>query len=208
MAARHSFLLMNEPPMVKTPSTMLPLGTAAPDFSLPDTNADMATVSRSDFAGQPLVVMFICNHCPFVKHIAEKLGPVTAQFMAAGAAVVGISSNDIKAHPADSPEKMTEEAAAHGWSFPYLFDGMQTVARSYRAACTPDFFVFDADHKLFYRGQFDDSRPGNGKNVTGSDLEVAVEAVLAGKPAPDPQMPSIGCNIKWIPGHEPDYFKT
>ncbi len=192
--------------MVKTPSTMLPLGTTAPDFALPDTTADMKTVSRSDFAGRPLVVMFICNHCPFVKHIADRLGPVASDYMAKGVAVVAISSNDVKNYPADSPEKMTEEAATHGWTFPYLYDEDQSVAQAYKAACTPDFYLFDSNHKLAYRGQFDDSRPDSGTPVTGADLTAAVEAVLAEKSPPEPQKPSLGCNIKWIPGREPEYF--
>jgi peroxiredoxin len=187
---------------------MLPLGTSAPDFSLPDTTADMKTVSLGDFAGKPLVVMFICNHCPFVKHIAEKLGPLAQTFATQGAAVVGISSNDASNYPADAPEKMTEEAQAQGWTFAYLYDESQAVAKAYRAACTPDFYVFDRDHKLAYRGQFDDSRPGNGVPVTGSDLAAAVDAVIKGDSVGEAQKPSIGCNIKWIPGKEPDYFLT
>jgi peroxiredoxin len=183
---------------------MLPLGTAAPDFRLPDTSGK--TVSLSDFKGKPLAVMFICNHCPFVKHIRAGLAQFGRDYTARGAAVVAISSNDVEGYPADSPEKMKEEAAAAGYVFPYLYDASQAVAKVYRAACTPDFYLFDKDHRLVYRGQFDDSRPGNGRPVTGADLRQALDAVLAGKPVPAQQQPSIGCNIKWKQGNEPDYF--
>lgn len=185
---------------------MLPLGTQAPDFSL--VNVDGQTVSLADLSDAPaLVVAFICNHCPFVKHLADDFTQFADEVMAKGAAVVAISSNDVKNYPADSPEQMVAEAEARGYRFPYLYDETQEVAKAYHAACTPDFYVFDADRKLAYRGQFDDSRPESGHPITGADLRAAVDAVLAGQPVPEPQHPSIGCNIKWIPGNEPDYFK-
>lgn len=185
---------------------MLPLGTQAPDFSL--TNVDGKTVSLADFADAPaLVVAFICNHCPFVKHLADDFAKFANEVMAKGAAVVAISSNDVDNYPADSPEQMVAEAEARGYRFPYLYDETQEVAKAYHAACTPDFYVFDADRKLVYRGQFDDSRPESGIPITGADLRAAVDAVLAGQPVAERQHPSIGCNIKWIPGNEPDYFK-
>ncbi|PQO33753.1 thioredoxin family protein [Blastopirellula marina] len=191
--------------MVKTASTMLPLGTPAPDFSL--LNVDSKTVSLADFAdAKALVVIFMCNHCPFVKHLAPALAEFGHEYQAKGAAVVAISSNDVASHPDDSPEQMVHEAENRGYTFPYLYDEDQSVAQAYKAACTPDFFVFDADKKLAYRGQFDASRPGNDVPVTGEDLRKAVDAVLAGQPVPEPQMPSIGCNIKWISGKEPGYF--
>ena len=191
--------------MVRTPSTMLPLGTEAPDFSL--VNVDGRTVSLSDFEDAPaLLVIFMCNHCPFVKHLADPLAHFTAEYMDKGVAVVGINSNDAANYPADSPEQMVREAEERGYRFPYLYDETQEVATAYRAACTPDFFVFDKDKKLVYRGQFDDSRPDNGKPITGADLRAALDAVLAGKEPRDQQRPSIGCNIKWKPGNEPDYF--
>lgn len=191
--------------MVKTASTMMPLGTQAPDFSL--VSVDGRTVSLSDVADAPaLVVMFICNHCPFVKHIASELARFGWEYQARGVAVVAISSNDVAGYPQDSPEQMVHEAEAQGYTFPYLFDETQEVARAYRAACTPDFFVFDGQRRLVYRGQFDASRPGNGLPVTGEDLRRAVEAVLAGEPVEAEQKPSIGCNIKWKPGEEPDWF--
>ncbi|MCA9238814.1 MAG: thioredoxin family protein [Planctomycetales bacterium] len=191
--------------MVRTPSTMLPLGTPAPEFSLP--NVDGSTVSLSDFAGaKGLLVVFMCNHCPFVIHIAEQLAAFADEYMPRGLAVVGISSNDVSTHPQDSPEKMKQEAAARGYKFPYLYDESQDVAVAYKAACTPDFFLFDADRKLVYRGQFDSSRPESGIPVTGEDLRAAADAVLAGQKPSGDQRPSIGCNIKWTPGQEPEYF--
>lgn len=191
--------------MVRTASTMLPLGTTAPDFALPDTNGKI--VRLADFDGaKALLVIFLCNHCPYVKHIADRLAQITREYVEKGVAVVGINSNDAAAYPEDSPEKMKEEVAARGYAFPYLYDETQETAKAYRAACTPDFFLFDADRQLVYRGQLDDSRPSNGLPVTGKDLTAAVEAVLSGKSVPAEQMPSLGCNIKWKPGHEPDYF--
>jgi peroxiredoxin len=190
--------------MVKTASTMISLGTQAPDFSL--VNIDGKVVSRSDFAGKPLLVAFICNHCPFVVHIRRALQEFAAEYQRKGLAIIGISSNDIAAYPQDGPEQMKEEARAAGYTFPYLLDETQDVARAYHAACTPDFFLFDKNHGLAYRGQFDSSRPGNGLPVTGQDLRAAVDAVLSGKPVSDEQRPSIGCNIKWKAGEEPAYF--
>ena len=191
--------------MVKTASTMLPLGTRAPNFEL--VNVDGTTVTLADFRNRPaLVVMFICNHCPFVKHLAPALAAFGNEYQARGVGVVAINSNDTSTHPDDSPERMVHEAEERGYSFPYLFDEDQAVAKAYHAACTPDFFVFDKDQRLVYRGQFDASRPGNGIPITGSDLRQAVEAVLAGKPVSTEQRPSIGCNIKWRSGQEPNYF--
>lgn len=190
--------------MVKTLSTMLPLGTTAPDFSL--ISVDGTTVSRTDLTGQPLLVMFICNHCPFVKHVATELAALGRDYQPRGLAVVGISSNDVSRHPEDSPEQMVHEAEAQGYTFPYLFDETQEVAQAYRAACTPDFYLFDAEHRLVYRGQLDDSRPGSDVPVTGRDLRAAIDALLAGQPVPEEQTPSMGCNIKWIAGAEPEYF--
>ena len=191
--------------MVKTASTMLPLGTKAPDFSL--VNIDGQTVSLADFDGSPaLLVIFMCNHCPFVKHIAHELSRLGHEYQSRGVAIVGISSNDVSGYPADSPEQMIHEAELQGYSFPYLYDETQEVAKAYKAACTPDFFLFDGEQKLVYRGQLDSSRPGNGIPVTGEDLRGAIDLVLAGKPVPAEQTPSIGCNIKWREGGEPDYF--
>jgi peroxiredoxin len=188
--------------MAKTPSTMVPLGTRAPDFSLPDTAGKQ--VALGDFGKAPaLLVMFICNHCPFVKHVRAGLAKLAKDYQPKGVAIVGINSNDIEHYPDDSPEKMAEEARAAGYSFPYLFDETQEVAKAYRAACTPDFFLFDRQRKLVYRGQMDDSRPGNGVPVTGKDLRAALDAVLAGKSVAAGQKSSMGCNIKWKAGNEP-----
>jgi peroxiredoxin len=192
--------------MVLSPSTMLPLGTVAFEFSLPD--ASGKTVSLGDFAGaEALLVVFMCNHCPYVKHIAPGLAQLTTEYLSRGLAVVGINSNDAAMYPDDSPARMSDEIRQRGYTFPYLVDATQEVARAYRAACTPDFFVFDRARKLVYRGQMDSSRPGNGVPVTGEDLRAALDAALAGRPAPAKQVPSIGCNIKWKPGNEPDYFR-
>ena len=185
---------------------MLALGTAAPDFQLPDTNGKI--VALRDFAGaKALLVMFICNHCPYVKHLREALAQFGHEYRPQGLAIVAINSNDAVAYPADSPAKMAEEVAAAGYTFPYLFDVSQTVAKAYKAACTPDFFLFDGNQKLVYRGQFDDSRPRveHPLPVTGKDLRSAVDAVLAGRGVAPEQKPSLGCNIKWKPGNEPDY---
>lgn len=191
--------------MVKTASTMLPLKTQAPDFSL--INVDGQTVSLGDFKGQPgLLVIFMCNHCPFVKHVAPELARLAMDYMPRGIAVVGINSNDTSAHPEDSPEQMVHEAEQRGYVFPYLFDEDQEAAKAYHAACTPDFFLFDGDQKLYYRGQLDPSRPKAGDVADGRDLRAALDALLAGKPAPEKQIPSLGCNIKWRSGNEPAYF--
>lgn len=191
--------------MVKTASTMLPLGTQAPDFSL--LNVDGRTVSRDDLRGaQALLVMFICNHCPFVKHIASGLTELAQDYLPRGVAIVAINSNDSTKYPDDSPERMVHEVEERGYPFPYLFDETQEVAQDYHAACTPDFFLFDREQKLAYRGQLDSSRPGNGIPVTGEDLRRALDAVLAGQSVPEPHKPSIGCNIKWAEGNAPDYF--
>jgi peroxiredoxin len=191
--------------MARTPSTMLPLGTPAPSFSL--MNVDGRMVTLTDLADQPaLLVIFMCNHCPFVKHLADAISEFAIEYMPKGLAVVGINSNDVANYPADSPEQMVHEALQRGYQFPYLYDETQEVAKAYRAACTPDFFLFDKERVLVYRGQFDDSRPDSGIPVTGKDLRAAVDATLAGKkPSPD-QKPSIGCNIKWKPGNGPEYF--
>jgi peroxiredoxin len=192
--------------MVRTPSTqMLALGAAAPDFALPDAVSGR-TVKLADFAGKPLVVAFICNHCPFVKHVRDGLAAFGRDYAARGLAFVAINSNDITDHPDDSPAKMKDEARAAGYVFPYLFDETQSVAQNYKAACTPDFFVFDKAHKLAYRGQMDGSRPGNDVPVTGEDLRAAADAVLAGRPVKGEQRPSLGCNIKWKQGKEPAWF--
>ena len=191
--------------MVRTASTMLPLGTAAPDFSL--VNVDDQTVSLNQFKGhQGLVVVFMCNHCPYVKHVAPELVRIVGDYSVKGIAFVGISSNDIEAYPDDRPEAMKVEAKQQGYSFPYLYDADQSVARAYRAACTPDFFVFDGELRLAYRGQMDDSRPKTDRPLTGKDLREALDNLLAGKPVSSNQKPSIGCNIKWRPNMEPDYF--
>ena len=191
--------------MVKTASTMLPLGTVAPSFEL--VNVDGRTVASSDFATAPaLVVMFICNHCPFVKHLADELARFGQEYTVKGAAVVAVSSNDVAGYPEDSPEQMVHESERRGYVFPYLFDETQEVAKAYHAACTPDFFLFDRNRKLVYRGQFDDSRPESGIPITGVDLRAACDAVLEGRPVPTEQKRSIGCNIKWKPGREPGCY--
>jgi peroxiredoxin len=191
--------------MALTPSNMLPLGTSAPDFRLPDTGGKI--VALADFKAAPaLLVLFICNHCPYVKHIRSGLAAVGREYQQRGVAIVAISSNDAENYPEDNPEKMRQEAKAAGYVFPYLYDETQSVAQAYRAACTPDIFLFDKDRKLVYRGQFDDSRPSNGRPVTGRDLRAALDAVLAGKPVAPQQTASMGCNIKWKAGNAPDYF--
>jgi peroxiredoxin len=184
---------------------MLALGTKAPEFALPDPSGK--AWSLDDFAGaKALVVIFMCNHCPFVIHLRAGLAALAREYASKGVAVVGINSNDVAKHPDDSPAKMAEEIRVAGYEFPYLFDESQGVAKAYEAACTPDFYVFDADRRLVYRGQFDDSRPNSEIPVTGADLRAALDAVLAGKPPLEPQTPSLGCNIKWTPGNEPAYF--
>ncbi len=191
--------------MVAVNSTMLPLGTKAPDFRLPDPSGKM--VGLTDFKHTTaLLVIFMCNHCAYVKHIRDGLAKLARDYQPRGVVVVGINSNDVANYPADSPAKMGEEAASAGYTFPYLYDETQAVAKAYRAACTPDLYLFDKAQRLVYRGQFDDSRPGKGVPVTGKDLRAALDAVLAGKAVPAQQKPSIGCNIKWKPGNEPPYF--
>ncbi len=191
--------------MSRTPSTMLELGTQAPDFTLPD--PDGHPVSLESVADAPgLLVIFLCNHCPFVVHIREELSRFSAEYSDKGLAIVGINSNDVATYPDDAPARMAEEKEAAGYVFPYLFDESQAVAKDYKAACTPDFFLFDRQRRLVYRGQFDDSRPDNGKPVTGANLRTAADAVLAGTGVPGDQRPSIGCNIKWKAGNAPGYF--
>ena len=187
--------------MVKTPSTMAALGTEAPDFSLPDPRTG-GDVSRGDFDAAPaLLVAFLSNHCPFVKHIADEVGAFSKEYAEKGLAIVGICSNDVENYPDDSPEKMAAEAELRGYAFPYLYDASQEVARAFDAACTPDFFLYDRGRALVYRGQFDDSRPSLDIAVTGADLRAACDAVLAGQlPSPN-QRPSVGCNIKWKPAN-------
>ena len=190
--------------MAMTASTMLPLGTKAPPFTLPDVKDH--PVSLSDFdAAAALVVVFMCNHCPFVKHILDDFVGLVKEYESKGVAFVGINSNDVDNYPQDRPERMAQIAGEAGFTFPYLYDASQEVARSYHAACTPDFFVFDKERELVYRGQMDDSRPGNGVPITGADLRAALDAVLGGKPVPEEQRPSMGCNIKWKAGNQPEY---
>ncbi len=190
--------------MALTPSSMLPLGTSAPDFQLPDTNGKI--VSLTDFKNSSaLLFLFICNHCPYVKHVRAELAALGRDYQTQGVGVVAINSNDAANYPDDSPEKMKQEVKLAGYTFPYLYDETQSVAKAFRAACTPDIFLFDKNLKLVYRGQLDDSRPGNDIPVTGEDLRLALDAVFVGKPVSENQIPSIGCNIKWKAGNEPKY---
>ncbi len=184
-------------------STMLALGTQAPDFDLPDVISRQRV--RLDDLGdeKALLVMFICRHCPYVAHVRDGLAQLGRDYADADLALVAISSNDPDEYPADRPESLAEEAAEAGYTFPYLFDETQEVAKAYTAACTPDFFLFDAERRLVYRGQLDDSRPSNGLPVTGADLRAAIDAVLSDRPVSEDQRPSIGCSIKWRPGNEP-----
>ena len=192
--------------MVETASQMLALGTEAPPFELPDTEGKV--VSLTDFQSAPaLLVIFMCNHCPYVKHVLENLARLIQDYQARGVAVVGINSNDVENYPDDRPEMMARLASEAGFSFPYLYDESQAVAQAYRAACTPDFFLFDKGKGLAYRGQMDESRPGNKITVTGVDLAAAIDAVLGQKTLSAEQKPSLGCNIKWKPGNEPDYAR-
>jgi peroxiredoxin len=192
--------------MVMVSSTMLELGTPAPDFALPDVVTG-DTISLSAFAGKSaLVVMFICQHCPFVKHVQDELAKLGQDYVPKNVGILAISSNSLQTHPQDGPENLKAMAAMLGFNFPYCFDESQAVAKAYTAACTPDFYVFDGDRKLAYRGQLDDSRPGNDEPVTGKDLRTAIDTVVAGGTLSPVQKPSIGCNIKWTPGDEPDYF--
>jgi peroxiredoxin len=185
--------------MAATESTMRPLGSPCPAFRLPDVTTGN-DVSNADFAGRPLLVAFICNHCPFVQHIREELARLSREARGMGYAMVLISSNDVRTHPQDGPDAMASEARDAGYRCPYLYDETQAVARAFEAACTPDFFLFDAAHRLAYRGQLDGSRPNNGQPVTGADLRAALAAVLAGAAPSAEQRPSIGCNIKWRAG--------
>jgi len=191
--------------MSETPSTMMEIGTAAPDFALPEPRTGN-TVALADFADQALLVVFSCNHCPYVLHILDSFTEFANGLRQRGVGVVMISANDVTGYPADGPDRMAELAAARGFEFPYLYDETQQVALAYRAACTPDFFLFDASHRLVYRGQYDASRPRNPAPVDGSDLKAAVEALLSGAAISSRQSPSVGCNIKWRAGNEPDYF--
>jgi peroxiredoxin len=194
---------MGEFVMAAVESQMLELGTEAPAFSLPDPDGEVHSLREGADA---YVVMFICNHCPFVKHVREELARIGRDYSDRNVAIYAINSNDVTTHPGDSPEKMKQEASEWGYVFPYLYDESQDVAKAYRAACTPDFYVFDAHRKLVYRGQLDDSRPANDMPVDGRDLRAALDAVLGGEPVAESQKASIGCNIKWRPGNEPDYF--
>ena len=192
--------------MVATNSTMLPLGTTAPAFMLRDATSG-TDVSLSDYDDKPVVlVMFISNHCPYVKHVAAELGRLGSEYGPQGVGIVAIGSNDIENYPDDAPVHMVEFAAANGFTFPYVQDETQSVAQAYRAACTPDFYVFDTERQLVYRGQLDGARPSNDVPVDGRDLRAALDAALDGRPAPDPQVPSMGCNIKWKSGNAPEYF--
>ncbi len=186
-------------------STMLELGTEAPDFALPDVTTGW-TVRRSDFDGRKgLLVMFICRHCPYVAHVRDGLARLGRDYAGKDIAIVAIGANDPATYPEDAPESLAEEARTAGYPFPYLFDETQEVARAYTAACTPDFFLFDRDRRLVYRGQFDASRPGSGVPVTGEDLRAAIDSLLSDRPVTEDQRPSVGCSIKWRPGNEPSY---
>lgn len=181
--------------MVLTESNSMVIGSAAPEFQLPDTR-DQQQVSLSDYKNQPILIIFMCNHCPYVIHLLDELAALTQQFASEGIATVAISSNDSVRYPQDSPEKMADLAREKHWQFPYCFDETQTVAKSYGAVCTPDIFLFDASHTLFYQGQFDETRPGHGL-AHGADLRNAATLLLEGKPAPSNTKPSVGCSIKW-----------
>ncbi len=191
--------------MAAKESTMHELGSNAPGFALPEP-ATGNTVALEDFVGQPLLVAFICNHCPFVVLIREALAQLANEYQAKGVGVVAINANDVANYPDDSPDKMVAEVHKAGYSFPYLYDESQAVAQAYQAACTPDFFLYDKHHHLFYRGQFDSARPGNGVAATGEDLRNALDALLKGLYPPNDQKASLGCGIKWKAGNEPDYF--
>lgn len=192
--------------MAMVESTMLPLGTSAPDFALPDVVSG-EVISLETFAGDSaLLVIFLCQHCPFVKHVQQELVRLGQEYIPKGVGVVAISANNVETHPQDSPENLKAMAQSLKFNFPLCYDESQETAKQYTAACTPDFFVFDSEVKLAYRGQLDDSRPSNGMPVTGKDLRAALDAILAGKPVDPDQKPSVGCNIKWKPGNEPPYF--
>jgi peroxiredoxin len=193
--------------MVATPSTMLALGTPAPDFKLPDVVSGK-TISLRTFAGKKgLLVMFLSRHCPYVQHVKDELARIGKEYGGRGIGIVAVSANDVSNYPDDAPERLKEMAEESGFTFPFCYDESQETARAFSAACTPDFSLFDNKRKLVYRGELDDSRPGNNIPVTGRDLRAALEAVLAGKPAPEEQKPSLGCNIKWKPGNEPHYTR-
>jgi thiol-disulfide isomerase/thioredoxin len=189
--------------MARTPSYMLPLGTKIPSFNLPDTDGKM--VSNQDYIGKPLLVLFICNHCPFVIHVRDQLAAIGRDYLGRGLGIVAINSNDVEHFPDDSPEKMKIEKQKAGYHFPYLFDQTQEVAKSFKAACTPDIYLFNSAHDLAYRGQLDDSRPSNQIPPSGKDLRAAIEALLTHARVPSEQKPSLGCNIKWKPGQEPTF---
>ena len=192
--------------MALTASTMLPLGTTAPDFNLVDVESEKQ-ISLANFSDKKaLLVMFICRHCPFVKHVQTELAKIGKDYSQTNLGIIAISSNDVKNYPDDAPDKLKQMVTELGFNFPLCYDETQEVAKAYTAACTPDFFLFDADLKLAYRGQLDDSRPSNDKPVTGEDLRAAIDTVLSGKPVTGDQKPSIGCNIKWKQGNEPNYF--
>ncbi len=194
--------------MVAVASTMLPLGTPIPDFKLPNA-VDGRMVSPADFEDcKALLVMFLCNHCPYVQHVKAEIGRIAAEYQPKGVGIIAINSNDVTAYPDDSPENMKRLAQSEGWTFPFLFDESQEVAKAFRAACTPEFYLFGPDRRLVYRGQLDDSRPRSNVPVTGRDLRAALDAVLSGRPVPEEQVPSVGCNIKWRKGNEPDYFQA
>ncbi len=183
---------------------MLDLGTQAPEFSLLEPSTQNK-VSLSDFKDQPVLIAFICNHCPYVILLKEAFEQFAKDYQTQGLQVIAINSNDVDNYPADSPEKMIEDVKDYGYSFPYLFDETQEIATKYKAACTPDFFLFDAQHKLYYRGQFDSARPNSGIDVTGNDMRIAVDSLIAGNDAPEDQIPSVGCGIKWKMGNQPEY---
>jgi thiol-disulfide isomerase/thioredoxin len=192
--------------MVAVPSTMLPLGTRVPDFALQDAVTGR-TIKPADFReAKALLVMFICNHCPYVQHVKPELGRIAKQYQPKGVGIVAINSNDLAAYPQDDPAHMKALAQEEGWTFPFAMDASQEVAKAFRAACTPDFYLFDRDRKLVYRGQLDGSRPGGDVPLTGKDLRAAIDATLAGNPVAKEQTPSVGCNIKWMKGNEPEWF--
>ncbi len=190
--------------MSRTPSTMLDIGTRAPDFDLPEPVSGNS-VKLSDYEHNPLLVVFSCNHCPYVLHLLQSFSDYAREIQKQGLSVVMINANDIENYPQDSPENMIELAQQYGFEFPYLYDASQQVAIAYQAACTPDFFLFDASHRLVYRGQYDAARPGNDEAITGVDLRAASQALLNSAAITAQQMPSMGCNIKWRAGNEPQY---
>ena len=191
--------------MSLTPSTMLELGTAAPNFDLMDLEGNWVNLQSID-NNKALLIVFMCNHCPYVRHVIDDFALLAKEYQKKGISVVGINSNDFETYEDDGPEKMIEFSKEKGFSFPYLLDDTQSTAKAYKAACTPDFFLFDSSLKLVYRGQMDDARPGNENPITGKDLRAALNAVLGNTPIPEVQKPSMGCNIKWKKGNEPSYF--